>query len=322
MPLDPDRRRTTTTFLRDLKTGHELSEDEINRIARLYYESSPNLWASVTSDGAIRHVNPTWERVTGFSLTESRRLKFQDFFIEDAGHAAAILDGLKWEDFRGGQRLRLVQKSGATVIVGVRAEKFDAEGLAHVRLIDMTIRATMDERLAKLQREHEKLAVLSSRIIENDPMMIAIAERDGVYRYVSPACKTVLLVDPGVLVGKNAFQLIHPKDISIVQQVFEKMLKHSGRADRMSVRFLYGQALQSWRPDTLYGDRDYVMIESTGINLIDDPNVSGFITYTQVWRLPPATGGGANDDPRFSRAWDHGDDYGADHDDMPERWRG
>jgi len=328
MPLNPERRRSITTYLHNPRP--DLTETELDRIARLYYESSPNLWCSVTSDGSIKHVNPTWERITGYSLVESRQMRFQDFFVEDAGKAAQILDGLKWEDFRGGQRLNLVQKSGTTLIVGVRGEKFNGYGLAHLRLIDMTIRAAMDDRLRLASQQLERQGALFKAIIENCPMMITINERDGTYRYVSPACKLVLLVEPGVLVGKNAFSLIHPGDINTVQRVFERMLKQPGRADKMSVRFAFDKALREWKPGAMLGDRDYILIESTGVNLLNDPDLMGFITYTQAWRRTetgslPASGGGANED-RYSAKWDHGDYYGEDYDpgddeDIPESWR-
>jgi len=296
MPLDPERRRSITTYLHNPHA--DLSETELDRIARLYYETSPNLWASVTPDGAIKHVNPTWERMTGYNLDESRQMRFQDFFIEDAGKAGQILDGLRWEDFRGGQRLNLVQKSGTTLIIGVRGEKFNGAELAHLRLIDMTIRAAMDDRLRLASQQLERQGALFKAIVENCPMMISINERDGTYRYVSPACKQVLLVEPDVLVGKNAFSLIHPGDLNTVQKVFEGMLRQPGRADKMSVRFAFDRALKEWKPGAVLGDRDYILIESTGINLLDDPNLIGFITYTQAWRRTetgslPASGGGA-----------------------------
>ena len=313
MPLDPKRKRSITTYLNN--PSAVLSETDLDRIARLYYDSSPNLWASVTSDGSIKHVNPTWERMTGYSLVESRQMHFQDFFSEDAGRAAQILDGLKWEHFRGGQRLNLILKSGATLIVGVRGERFNGAGLAHLRLIDMTIRAAMDERLRLASQQLERQGALFKAIVENCPMMITINERDGTYRYVSPACKLVLLVEPDVLVGKNAFSLIHPGDIHTVQSVFERMLRQPGRADKMSVRFAFDRALRDWKPDAVLGDRDYILIESTGINLLNVPNLMGFITYTQAWQrietgaLPPVGGGVRNGEKRFSKKWDRGDDY-------------
>ena len=311
MPLTPTTRRSITQYLRNPQ--HALTEDELDRVARVYYDTSTNLWASVERNGTIRHVNPTWERVTGFSLTESVRLHLQDLFIEDAGKADEILNQLTWEDYRGGQRLNLVRKSGATLVVGVRGEKFDEYGMAHIRLIDMSIRAAMDEELRLARAELAHQAALCAAIVENCPMMITLNESNGRYFYVSPASQQVLLVAPGVLNGRNAFTLIHPNDIEIVKAVFERMLTQPGTARTMSVRLLSGKALEN--PQAVAGDRDYTLIESTGVNLLDDPNVKAFITYTQAWRNPTAIGGGGRngDDEEF----DSGDD-----EDTPARWRG
>lgn len=46
----------------------------------------------------------------------------------------------------------------------------------------------------------------------------------GVFRYVSPACRTLLGYDPAELIGHSAYEFFHPADIAAIQQIHEAVL--------------------------------------------------------------------------------------------------
>ena len=58
-------------------------------------------------------------------------------------------------------------------------------------------------------------------LTENSNDLIARLSIDGVCRYVSPACESLLGYTPAELIGRNAFELIHPMDKRAVASMIE-----------------------------------------------------------------------------------------------------
>ncbi len=61
--------------------------------------------------------------------------------------------------------------------------------------------------------EHDRLRLL----VDNSTDMLARHAPDGSYRYVSLACRELLGYEPEELVGRSAYELIHPDDIAAVK---------------------------------------------------------------------------------------------------------
>lgn len=98
--------------------------------------------------------------------------------------------------------------------------------------------------------------------------VIAIVEADGAYRYVSPAVSDVLGYAPAELVGRSAFDLVHPDDRAELLAEFTKRIRESGTTDRRRYRHRHTDG--SWR-----------LVESVGKNLIEDPNIRGILIQTR-----------------------------------------
>jgi diguanylate cyclase (GGDEF)-like protein/PAS domain S-box-containing protein len=79
------------------------------------------------------------------------------------------------------------------------------------------MKATIKEQLAQQQRseevvrENEKMYRLMA---ENATDMIARLSVDGVYLYVSPACRKLMGFEPEELVGQSAYAFFHPADLA------------------------------------------------------------------------------------------------------------
>lgn len=61
-------------------------------------------------------------------------------------------------------------------------------------------------------------------ITENVSDMISVHDVNGIYQYVSSACKMLLGNEPEELVGTNPYDLFHPDDIPLVQQSHDAVL--------------------------------------------------------------------------------------------------
>jgi PAS domain S-box-containing protein len=125
--------------------------------------------------------------------------------------------------------------------------------------------------IAERERAEEALKESEERfrsLVQNASDIISILEPDGTIRYESPAIKQVLGYDPEELVGKNAFDYVHPEDVEQVLRLFADSLGEG--AETASEEFRFRHADGSWR-----------YLESVGNNLTRDPGIRGVVVNTR-----------------------------------------
>jgi PAS domain S-box-containing protein len=92
-------------------------------------------------------------------------------------------------------------------------------------------------------------------LAENSTDMISRHDMNGVYRYVSPACRTLLGYEPEEMVGRSAFEFIHPEDIASVETSRSRIIN------------------QRAAPTTLFRlrrkDGEYIWMETNSHQIID-----------------------------------------------------
>ena len=76
----------------------------------------------------------------------------------------------------------------------------------------------------ELKRTEERFRLL----IENAVDLIAILEIDGTIKYVSPSHKRILGYDDQDLLGRRAFEFIHPEDLQGVVEIFSRGIQSIG----------------------------------------------------------------------------------------------
>ena len=76
----------------------------------------------------------------------------------------------------------------------------------------------------ELKRTEERFRLL----IENAVDLIAILDIDGTIKYASPSHKRVLGYDEQDLLGRKAFEFIHPEDLPTVVEIFSKGIQQIG----------------------------------------------------------------------------------------------
>jgi diguanylate cyclase (GGDEF)-like protein/PAS domain S-box-containing protein len=112
----------------------------------------------------------------------------------------------------------------------------------HSSLEDRAVRR--DENPVRLGRALREERLFHS-LVQNSSDIVAILEDDGTLRYVSPAVERVLGHRPEDLVGKSAFDYVHPENIEFVSSLFGKVLKKSGVRPPMELLVRAGDG--SWR---------------------------------------------------------------------------
>ena len=101
-------------------------------------------------------------------------------------------------------------------------------------------------------------------VIENVSDIIFVVDRRGIIKYTSPSVERVLGYPVNEVVGKNAFQFIHPSEARRSLVVFWKSvrLKESSIHDTFCI---------------VHKDGSERFLEGLGKNLLDHPSIAGFI---------------------------------------------
>ncbi|MBA3302424.1 MAG: PAS domain S-box protein, partial [Acidimicrobiia bacterium] len=105
-------------------------------------------------------------------------------------------------------------------------------------------------------------------LIANATEFVTILDPHGTVRYESPPIERILGYGTEELVGRNAFDLIHPDDRTATWAAFEAALADSTYMPTVEFRFRHADG--SWR-----------WMESTGTNLLADPDVDGFVVNSR-----------------------------------------
>jgi PAS domain S-box-containing protein len=128
--------------------------------------------------------------------------------------------------------------------------------------LEATVRDITDRKRAEeaAQRRERRFRAL----IEQSQDLVSINDRDGTYLYVNPAHEAVCGFKPDELVGRNAFDLLHPDDVQRLVPVLAEALQTSVREATVEYRLRHKDG--SWHA-----------FEGMGLNLLDDPDVAGIL---------------------------------------------
>ena len=131
--------------------------------------------------------------------------------------------------------------------VGARAALDGGDELASLgRALD-----AMAERIESAQEDLLEREASFRQLIEHGTDIIGVVDADGIVRFVSPSVRRILGREPGELVGRSAFDLIHPDDRTVVAESLAETLASSAATPPLEVR-------------TLHADSHWVDLEAIG----------------------------------------------------------
>jgi PAS domain S-box-containing protein len=140
-----------------------------------------------------------------------------------------------------------------------------------VRLPGAVRSAIEFSRQQRAAREAEEALRQSERyfraLIEYGSDVILVLDPSGTIRYGSPSIERVLGHPSKELTGRNAIEFIHPDDVERATETNERIVKgaHGATVPISEIRFRHRDG--SWR-----------ILEGLGVNVLDDPAVSGIVT--------------------------------------------
>jgi PAS domain S-box-containing protein len=215
-----------------------LQESEVRY--RSMFESNPHsMWVYEPEGLSFLAVNDAAVENYGYSRDEFLAMTIKD--IRPAEDIPALLHSVSVApvaENAGTWRHR--RKDGSIIDVEVSSHALDFGGRA-ARLVlanDVTERKLA---LEALERSEEQFRSL----VEDGSDIIMVIEADGVISYVSPSAMRVLEYEADEIFGADAFQFVHPEDLSLVQDSFLRTISGPNRNIAIEFRVLHRDG--SWR---------------------------------------------------------------------------
>ena len=229
-------------------------------------ESAANAIVITDREGRISWANPAFTQLTGYSLAEalSQKLSLLKSGLHDQPFYQAlwetVLAGKVWSAVMINRRKDGTRYTEENTITPVRDEHGEITHFIAVKQ-DITERQRAAEALH--QRE-EYFRALTEKATD----ITTVLNADGTFRYASPSVRQVLGYTPEELVGRLAFDYIHPEDLVRLKEIFSAVVETAGAGGRHEFRLRHKEG--TWRA-----------LEATARNLLDDPNVAGVVVNSR-----------------------------------------
>src|SRR6266436_6893311 len=246
----------------------ENSFNNLHRISRVIADTASDAIITIDSESTILFVNHAAEKIFGYSrdemLSQSLTMLMPDYLrhVHHSGLKRYLATGerhISWEAVE----LPGLHKSGKEIPLELSFGEFTENGQRFFTGIARDI----TEQKAALQTLKQREEYFRS-LIENAAEIITVLNRDGTRRYVSPSIKRALGYDPEELIGKNAFDLLHPEDANALMKLFAEGLANPGFTISKTFRIRHKDG--SWR-----------IHEATAHNLLEDTAVSGIVVNSR-----------------------------------------
>ena len=237
---------------------------ESEELLRVTMESAVD-YVIITFDaaGIIKTWNTGAERIFGFTVKEAIGQNGDIIFTDEdkkrgrpeEERATARTEG-RAIDERWHQR-----KDGSKVFIsGVMARIRDSKITGFVKVArDVTEEKKAQEALHKSEQRFRAL-------IDKGTDVITISNKDGVITYASPSIEPITGYKVDEFVGHNpqTENRIHPDDLPLCKEVFEKLLKSPGESIFIQHRYLHKEGEWRW-------------LEGTFTSLFHDPSINGLV---------------------------------------------
>jgi PAS domain S-box-containing protein len=225
------------------------------------FNHAPIGMALVALDGTFLRANEAFGRIVGYSDAELEKLDFQTIthpadLDADLAQLADLTAGVV-----GSYKLdkRYIHKDGRSVWVRLSVSLVEAEDGGPQHFIAQVEDLTNE-------REAENRYRLMA---QNSTDMITTTDLDGHITFISPSCEKIVGRKPEDLLGRKAFDFVHPEDLRGLRREYG-LLRKNGTADPVR-----------WRSER--ADGEWIWLESS-IGILHDSHHQGVTGYIDVVR--------------------------------------
>jgi PAS domain S-box-containing protein len=210
----------------------EQAEQDLRAAEERYrdlFENSPSGLARTTLDGKLIDANPAYASLLGYDSVEHLRADGPSDLTglyENASDRDAVFETVR-QGLARGLEVRLRRRDGSWVWVAADVNPTtDADGELtgwQGAMIDITARKQAEEALRESEERFRLLA-------ENATDVITRVSTQSITHYVSPASRELYGYEPEEMVGRSAWEYIHPDDHPRVRQTSDAV-RIPGRHD-------------------------------------------------------------------------------------------
>lgn len=247
----------------------------MNSLSELYrnlFQYSPqSMWIYDTETLMFEDVNETAIKYYGYSRAEFMKMNLRQ--IRPAEDLPTFEIALR-ESSRNSEgfvvtRTRHIKKNGELINVELKRNCYESNGKTYefVIIYDITEQLKTEEAFRESQDELIRGEKRYRALVQGGSDLTAIINSDGIYQFVSESCFPLLGIKPQNLIGKIAFDYVHPEDRERVMLAIAK-LKKKKRVEIAPFRFLDGNKQWRW-------------ISTAATNLLDDPEIAGIVTNSK-----------------------------------------
>ncbi len=153
-----------------------------------------------------------------------------------------------------------IRKNGETFPLRLEARIVPYKG-KEVRTVEFRDITEMKKADAALRKSE----AINNKMVSNIGDVIEIIDKDGINLYQSPNIEQLFGWKPKELIGKSTWDIIHPDDAAFGQQFLDNLAKEDGATGTIELR-------------NKRKDGEYVWIEATVVNLLNDKDIHGFLS--------------------------------------------
>lgn len=238
----------------------DVSDDEARKSSQppeeVLKSFAPHPYQSLDANGEIVAVNEPWLDLLGYDRGDVIGREFSRFLTDDSqAEFETQFEEVKSDGGISDLEYVMECKGGDTITVAYDATIED-DGHGNVSRIHCQLTDISDQKQREL-------------IIENSSDMMMVLDETGRGQYVSPAVERELGYEPEELVGRMAFEDIHPDDQEQAMEIFTRAIEKPDSF--MKAEYRIRDADGSWR-----------WVEGRGQNLLDEPDVEGVLINARV----------------------------------------
>ncbi len=252
---------------RDL-TGGGRAEDALEQSQERFealVENALDLITVCNADNTIRYISPSAKRILGYDPRELVGVFVPSLLHPDDLEPAAQETHTVLSDPESRPPpLRYRHKEGHWVYLeNYIKNMLDDPGvqaiIANSRDVTDRVRA---EQASKESEERFRA------LVENAQDLITVCEPDNTIRYVSPAVRRILGYEPEELLGVFVPTLLHPEEIQVAAEAFERSTRTPGSSEPLTLR-------------SRHKDGHWVYMETVFTNLLSDPAVGAMVANSR-----------------------------------------
>ena len=203
-----------------------------------YFTSSLDLLCIASASGEFIRLNPEWEKVLGYSLSELEKCRFLDFVHPDdleatLGAISRLAAQEKVLSFENRYRC----KDGTYRWIEWRS--FPYGNLIYAAARDITGRKQIEEALLESETKYRTL-------VENVNDIIFSLTPEGVFTYASPNWTMILGHDVSEVEGQPLTRFVHPDDLAACFAFLRNVLETGRRSGGIEFRVQHKKGEWLW----------------------------------------------------------------------------